>query len=567
MLDQDLLSRKQFVKGLLLTAAATAIPMEALAQDPDAPAPPAPDEVTLEDLKAMERIAGISFTDEERKSLLKSVISARQGFEAVRKEPIDWTTEPATVFTPLGGGSIPNAPVSAVPSAGPAIDPRRLSDEDIAFLSVRQLGHLIRTRRLSPVRLTEIYLERLERHGPDLQCVATLTPDLARRQARQAEREIAAGRYRGPLHGIPYGLKDLFATKGIPTEWGAAPFEGRIYDFDATVVERLEAAGAILIAKLTLGALAMGDVWSRGVTKNPWNPQQGSSGSSAGSSAATAAGLVAFAIGTETSGSILSPAQRCRVTALRPTYGRVSRYGGMALSYTMDKVGPICREVEDCALVLAAICGSDPKDPSAVDRPFEWPAKTDPRKLKVGYLAPSDPEKPAPEPAEDPFLKALASRGVQLAPIRFTPAPAGLFMILGVEASSAFDAFTRGEEIKKLKNSAWPDSFRANRYVPAVEYLQAQRARTLMMRRFEEEFGEFDAFIANGIGEYTFMITNLTGHPVVSIPNGVDRAGNGASKVIVGRLYGEDRLLALAKLAQEAGDFHRRRPTPAHPVR
>lgn len=547
------LSRKEFVSGLLLAAASAALP----AGLPDVSAQEA-SEITLDDLKSVEKIAGIQFTDEERKRVLGDVRAARAGYEAVRKQPIDFTTEPSTVFTPLGGGSWPGSEVKVDASAHRGLKRSRLSDEDVAFLSLSELSFLVRTRQVSPVELTRLYLGRLHRYGEPLLSVVTVTEQLALDQAKRAEEEIAAGRYRGPLHGIPYGIKDLFATKGIPTTWGADPYSNQVLDFDAAVVERLESAGAVLVAKLSMGALAMGDVWFRGTTKNPWNMKQGSSGSSAGSAASTAAGLVGFAIGTETLGSIVSPSIRCRVTGLRPTYGRVSRYGGMALSYTMDKAGPICRRAEDTALVLAAICGSDNRDPSAVDRPFHYPQKIDLRKLKVGYLVP-DASKGSAAMEADPAAKILRDLGMQMRPVSFSPVPNGVLNILDVESGSAFDAFTRGEAIHELKNSTWPETFRFARYVPAVEYLQAQRARTLLMHRFEEEFGDLDMFLANGAG-YTLTHTNLTGHPQIVVPWGDDGNGNSRAKTLTGRLYREDLLVGVAKALQDRAGFVGARP-------
>ncbi|HSI72376.1 MAG TPA: amidase, partial [Fimbriimonas sp.] len=442
------LSRKEFVTSLLVTAAA------GTASASPWPLPQTPEQTTLEDLKAVEKLAGISFTEDERKRVLEQVRGARRGYEAIRQRPINFTVEPPTVFTPLGGGSLEGSKVQVKTSAIKLRKPA--TAEDIAFLSVHELAHLVRTRQVSPVELTEIYLERLKRYGDKLLNVVTLTESIARSRAKVADQEIRDGHYRGPLHGIPYGIKDLFATKGIPTTWGADPYSNQVLDFDATVVSRLHEAGAILTAKLSMGALAMGDVWFRGTTKNPFNPKQGSSGSSAGSASATAAGLVGFSIGTETLGSIVSPSTRCRVTGLRPTYGRVSRYGGMALSYTMDKAGPICRRAEDTALVLAAICGSDPHDPSAVDRPFSYPARVDFKKLKVGFLVRKDNADDLSAFAQDPAVKILRGLGAAVTPVTFSPLPNGMLQILNVESSSAFDEFTRSEKIQQLKNSSWP---------------------------------------------------------------------------------------------------------------
>jgi Asp-tRNA(Asn)/Glu-tRNA(Gln) amidotransferase A subunit family amidase len=541
------LSRKELLTATLASLAATG--MARSPGDPQGNAVP-PADITLDDLKAVERIAGLEFTDEERKAALAEIRSARAGFLKLRETPVAFTTDPMTVFTPLGGGSRPG-PVRVKTS--PTRLRRPLAESDLAFLNLRQLGHLLRTRQVTSYELTRLYLDRLKRHGDRLLCVVTLTEDLALRQAERADRELRDGKDRGPLHGIPYGIKDLFATNGIPTTWGADPYKTQVFDFDATVVRRLEQAGAVLLAKLSMGALAMGDVWFRGTTKNPWNEAQGSSGSSAGSAAALAAGLVPFAIGTETYGSITSPSLRCRVTGFRPTYGRVSRYGAMELSYTMDKVGPICRDAEDCALVFAAICGADPHDPSAVDRPFAYPRRVDFRKLKIGYLGGEDAL------GKDPAALALREMGATVLPKSFTPVPNGLFAILEVESSSSFEELTRSGRIRELKNSTWPESFRGARYVPAVEYLQAQRHRTVAMRRFEDEFGDLDLLLGQGLGS-TLAHTNFGGHPQVLLPWGDDGKGNSVGRSLVGRLYRDDELLAVAKALQDRFDYHRRRP-------
>lgn len=552
-----MLTRKDLLKSLLLAGAASAAPIslgqETVKTDPN--------DITLDDLKSFEKVAGISFTDDERKQILVTVKGSRRGYDTIRKQPIDYTIEPRTVFTPLGGEPEANPKVQVRPTGVGKLDLKKMSDEDIAFLSVLELGSLIRSKQLSPVRLTEIYLGRLKQYGDKLLCVVTLTEDRARKSALQAETEINAGHYRGPLHGIPYGIKDLFAVRGYPTTWGANTFEHQVFDYDCTVVKRLDEAGAILLAKMSNGALALGDVWFRGRTKNPFNPTQGSSGSSAGSASSTAAGLVAFAIGTETLGSIISPSTRCRVTGLRPTYGRVSRHGGMALSYTMDKVGPICRQAEDCAIVLSAICGPDPLDPSAVARSFVWPAKVDPKALKIAYIVGQNADiSDRSQIDKDPGLQALRKLGVQLQPAKFSPVPDGMLDILNVESSSAFDAFTLGEEIRQMTNSPWPLTFRAARYVPAAEYIQMQRARTLMMERFQHEMQDFDAVYATGVGGQLLSVTNLTGTPQMAIPWGADQTNNSVSRVLIGRNYQEAKLVAMAKLLQDSADFHHLRP-------
>lgn len=546
-----MLSRKDLFRASLFASLGSVIPAAsagALGLGDGAQAA----EITLDDLKAAEKIAGISFTDEERKALLNDVKQQVKLFEGVRAQLGAAQVTPGIHFATIAGGTIPGSKARVQTSASKTPALSSLTEEDIAFLSTREQGKLIRDRKITSVELTRIYLNRLKLYGPKLECVVTLTEELALTQAKQADDEIAKGKYRGPLHGIPYGIKDLFATKGIKTSWGAAPYQNQVLDYDAVVVQKLREAGAVLCAKLTLGALALGDVWYGGVTKNPWNLKQGSSGSSAGSCAATAAGLVSFAIGTETLGSICSPSLRCRTTGLRPTFGRVSRTGAMELAYTMDKVGPICREVEDCALVFASIIGADAGDPATVDRPFNYRPIKDLKGIKIGYTSDLKPE--------DPFLMNLAELGATIRPVKFAAYDPGLLTILDVECGSAFDELTRSPRLNDLKNSPWPATFRAARYVPAVEYLQAQRIRANLMRTFESEFGDLDAFVGNGIGQ-TIVHVNLTGHPQIMIPQGDDGKGNSLGKCIIGRLFKEDRLLQIARLAQEATDFHRTRPT------
>ncbi|HLJ55211.1 MAG TPA: amidase [Chthonomonadaceae bacterium] len=565
--------KKSLTRKELLTSALAAAVGTAAAEAQGAPGPPTDDAaaaqaedatgITAAEMAAAERVAAIELTAEQRAGILPAVRRQTLSFEALRTPPIPYTAEPATHFTPLGGGSRESFRVRATPGRadGPRVD--SLTPDQIAFLSVRELSHLVRTRQIGPVDLTRLYLDRLKKYGDKLLCVITVTEELALRQADRVEKEIGAGRYRGPLHGIPYGIKDLFATRGIPTTWGAEPYERQVFDYDAHVVSRLEEAGAVLVAKLSMGALAMDDHWFRGKTKNPWNPKEGSSGSSAGSASATAAGLVGFSIGTETLGSITSPSHRCRVTGLRPTYGRVSRHGAMGLSYTMDKIGPICRDAEDCALVFAAICGHDPRDPTSVNRSFTWRPRVDYRRLKVGFLiAPNADPKDTKAMDGEAALQQLRKRGVHVRPVKFTEPQQSLITILEVEAASAFDALTRSPDLDTISSSAWPASFRTSRFVPAVEYLQAHRKRALAMQRFHEEFGDLDLFLAHGIGGYSLTLTNATGHPQVLVPFGQNEQGQNQSISLIGRLYEEDRLLAVAKAVQDAAPYSYSRLQP-----
>lgn len=553
------LTRKEFVKrGVLTVGGATvlgALSATATAQTSTEGKKLETQELSLSDLAASNRISGVDLTDDERKSVLDDVKAYRKAYDVIRKEPITNAISPSLLFTPLGGGSLAKSPVKIKTTGLKMPIFSTLSEEDVAFLSVRELGLLLRAKQISSKELTEIYFRRLKKYGDRLLCVITLTEDLARKEAAQADEEMATGKDRGPLHGIPYGIKDLFSARGYPTTWGANTTEHQSFDFDAAVVERLRNAGAVLCAKLSMGALAQDDVWFKGRTHNPWNDTQGSSGSSAGSACAMASGLVAFTIGTETLGSIVSPSVRCRVTGLRPTFGRVSRFGAMELSWSMDKVGPICRDVEDTALVLAAICGHDPRDPSSVSRPLTYSTRRNLRGLKVGVLT-----DPAKKTERGPLFSMLEKLGATVQPISFSPVPDGVATILDVDCGSAFDEYTRSGLVRQLKESAWPETFRSSRFVTAVEYLQAQRARTLLMHRFDAEFSDVDAYVGVDGAWETLVHTNFTGHPQLVIPQAPDEKNESHSISVVGRLYDEGTILAIGRLLQETGDFQHRRP-------
>jgi len=433
--------------------------------------------------------------------------------------------------------------------------------EGLAFWTVRDLAELIRTRQITSTELTGLYLERLKRHGSTLECVITLTEERALEQAARVDEELASGTYRGLLHGIPYGAKDLLAVKGYRTTWGAEPYREQTIDETATVIKKLDEAGAVLIAKLTLGALAWGDVWYGGVTKNPWNLEQGSSGSSAGSASATSAGLVAFSIGTETWGSIVSPCTRCGVTGLRPTFGRVSRTGAMALSWSMDKIGPICRSVEDCAIVFDVIHGPDGADPTIVDAPFRYEYDEDIHALRIGFL-PEDFERDDYYHESDSIaLGVLREMGIDLIPIELPDYPIyPLGLILSAEAAAAFDELTmsgRDDLLVRQIRNAWPNNFRTARFIPAVEYIQANRIRAMIMRDMERL--DVDIYISPSFGE-NLLLTNLTGHPCVVLPSGFDDDGNPVSITFIGQPFEEGKLLAFARAYQERTGFHLKHP-------
>ena len=436
--------------------------------------------------------------------------------------------------------------------------------EEVAFWPLTHLARLIETREVSAVELTEMYLSRLERLNPVLNCVVTLTPDRAREQARRADEEIAAGHYRGPLHGIPWGAKDIIAVRGYRTTWGAGPFQNQVIDVDAAVVERLDAAGAVLVAKLTTGELAFGHNWFGGRTNNPWNPEEGSSGSSAGSGSASGGGLVGFAIGTDTGGSILSPSVRCGVVGLRPTFGRVSRYGVMAAGYSLDKIGPMTRTVEDNALVLRAIAGPDDRDLAVVQGvPFNWNGTASARDLRIGYFESAFEETDSPEGEATiahahRTLETLRSLGYDLKPVEI-PRSRLIYFIEYVERSAGFDEFTRNRQDENLVRQGHRGELRASHLVPAVEYLQANRIRYLFMQELADIMADLDAVVSPW--RAINPMTSMTGHPVVTVPNGFEEDGTPTGISLAGRIYGEERLLLAAKTLQDATDYHRRHPS------
>jgi Asp-tRNA(Asn)/Glu-tRNA(Gln) amidotransferase A subunit family amidase len=541
-------TRRHLLKTLAALGVGSAVFQRALAADAEKAVA-----VTPEMVQQAEWIAGLKLAEADRKTLAGALTRSLRDFETMRAVKLPNSVPPVLAFNPApwlapsreGRRGTVEATTRTAPKKPDAAD-------DLAFLPVTALSALVRNRQVSSVELTKLYLERLKKHDPTLHCVVTLTDELALKQAEQVDREIAAGRYRGPLHGIPWGAKDLISYPGYRTTWGAAPFKEQTLDVKATVARRLEEAGAVLVAKLTLGALAMGDQWFGGMTRNPWNPKQGSSGSSAGSASATVAGLVGFALGSETLGSIVSPCRICGASGLRPTFGRVSRHGCMTLSWSMDKIGPIARSIEDCALVFGAIHGFDGLDAAAVDRPYSWPSSRDLRTLKVGYFE-------GGTAAKRDDLRVLRDLGVKLLPIKLpTMYPLGaLQTILGTEAAAAFDDVTRAGITEGL--NSWPQTFRHGQFVPAVEYLRANRIRGLIMQEMEETMSAVDLYV----GGNDLLLTNLTGHPTAVLPNGFRKGGDGEvpnSITFTGRLYGETELLAVAHAYQQATGHHLRHP-------
>ena len=560
-MNSPTLSRKELLVAAGALAATIALPKVATAQSSATGQTPAHSEITIDDLKSAQKLLGLSFTDDELKEMLQDVRDWLTGYESVRKLPIDNGTELSLVFVPYTS-RIENRKAGCSARVETRKLNRPINEEDLAFTPLRDLATLVRTRQVSSVKLTEMYLGRLQRYGDKLLAVVTLLGDQARADAKRADEEMRDGKYRGPLHGIPTGVKDLFSVANAPTTWGAEPYKDQVFDYDSAVVEKLRAAGAIICVKTSCGALANGDQWFRGQTKNPWNPAEGSSGSSAGSGACVSAGLLPYAIGTETQGSVVSPSSRCRVTGLRPSFGRTSRFGGMTLSWTMDKVGVLARCAEDTALVLAAIAGADPRDRSSVDRPFHYTSKVDIASLKIGFLL---------NPGEDPaksnkaqsleVLQVLTKLGAgSFRATSITPALDPVDNVLVIEAAAAFDDLTRNGRVNEMKNSDWPETFRASRFQSGVELLQAYRGRTLLMHQFEKELGDLDILVAAGLGGHTLTITNLTGHPQVLLPWGADSKGNSKSYSLIGRLYEEDTLLAVANAIQSQTTFHALRP-------
>ncbi len=553
--------RRALLKGALLTGVASAV-LPAEAQQPEQPAA---DAVTAAEVAAATRLTGRSYPEPQRELMARRLTRTRATLRALRDAALPAETEPALEFDPrLPGVRLPRGESSAQPSSGPA--PRYSGKtEDLAFASVLELSRLVKSRKVTSRELTRMYLERLKRHGPRLFCVVTLAEDLALKQAERADRDLRSGRYRGPLHGIPWGAKDLLATKGIRTTWGAKPYEHQVLDHDAAVVRRLEHAGAVLVAKLTLGELAQGDVWFGGRTRSPWRPDQGSSGSSAGPGSATAAGLVGFAIGSETLGSIVSPSVVNGVTGLRPTYGRVPRTGAMTLCWTMDKLGPMCRTVEDCALVLAAIHGPDGEDGTVAEIPFRWNPRSSLRSLRVGideaaFKTVERDEKLGPVYAE--VLKTLSDIGVRLRPVTLPPrnpaydAVAGT--IIAVESAASFAKLTESGQLELLERQnegAWPNTFRVGSTIPAVDYLQALRVRRQLQREMAKTFEEHDLYVTVPHAGPSLAYTNLTGHPSLITRCGmVD--GLPQSIEFIGNLYREDAILRVALAYEQATGWH-----------
>ncbi len=588
-------SRRKFLKTVPAVVAG-AVAGKAYAQGQPAAGP-----VKSETVEAAEAIAGIDFHREDETAIANGLNNRLRNLQQLRQSEIPVETEPAIMFKPSLPGREPKGP--ATPGAPiryskPPLTLKRPANlEDVAFWPVARLAALIERKLVTSSELTEMYLARLKRHQPTLNFYVTLTEDLARQQAADADREIKAGKYRGPLHGLPWGAKDLFATKGIRTTWGGEPYVNQVFDYDATIVERLREAGAVLVAKLTLGALAQGDRWFGGRTNNPWNPQQGSSGSSAGPGSATAAGCVAFSIGTETRGSIISPSSVNGVVGLRPTYGRVSRYGAMALSNTMDKAGPMCRYVEDAVLVFNAIYGPDKRDGTVADAAFRWNPDQPLAGIRIAYAragfeqtAPArgggpgaapggggggrggglTPEQAAAQAEErrkmyQGVLGTYRTLGAKLEAVDLPDLPLAnqIGFILEVESAASFDELTRSGDVDLLRTgtsaSTWPNTFKTARFTTAVDYLRAQRGRTILMQQWADFMGKFDVLLSAG-SDATLGLTNLTGHPAIAVKCGI-QGGTPRILMLTGQLYDEATMCRVALAYEQATEWKDRHPT------
>lgn len=564
-----MLTRREALSLLGAAGIGTAVFQRALAADAvDGP-------VTLEMIADAEWVSGITLTEAQRQAAVNVLKWAREKAQRVRAIELENSQLPGLNFVPLASSAaLPDSrgyETVTVSEPADASASRSVSDEDLAFSSIRQIGRLLRARQISSVELTRLYLERLHRYDPLLKCVVTFMDDLALRQAQRADEELKAKKTRGPLHGIPWGLKDIFAYPGYPTTWGVGKYRDRVLDVKSAVAERLEEAGAVLVAKLATNPLAGGtSVWYRGNTRVPWNPRLDAGGSSSGSAVAAAAGLVGFAIGTETSASIIGPSRRCGVVGLRSTYGRVSRFGCMQLCWSLDTIGPIGRSVDDCGLVLAAIQGADDRDKAAVNRPYAWPSSRDLSTIRVGYDLNNG------DPVQGDRLRALRELGVQLVPVDppHFKKDYGLTTELQIgvvasESAAAFDVLTRREEPKGVKG--WPQFHMLGNFLTAVDYLKLQRMRAIIMQRFDKMMQAVDVFLCNeslwdSKGEpddQWDLYGNLTGHPMVVFPRSFERKDGfliPKSEMLIGRLYDESTLLAVAHACQQAARLTQRPP-------
>ncbi len=519
--------------------------------------------ITIGMIGQASKILGLSFSDAESDSMITELEDLRKSTLAIRKVALDNSVAPALNFNPIPVGyQFPDQ------ASGFKLGPLNkislpANRDELAFYSVRELADLIKNRKITSVELTKFFIERLKKYNSKLLNVVSFTEERAMKQAALADAEIKAGKYRGVLHGIPFGVKDLLSTKDYKTTWGSVPYKDQVIATDATVVKRLEAAGAVMIAKLTLGELAMGDVWFGGKTRNPWDLNRGSSGSSAGSASAVSAGCLPFAIGSETLGSIVSPSTECGVSGLRPSFGRISKQGAMALSWSMDKLGPIARTVEDCALVFQAVYGSDGQDLSVINAPFNYDGSKKLKGLRVGYLEKDFQRKYANRVNDSLTLAKLKELGAELVPIQLPQMPYNdLVIILSAECGAAFqDLVISGkDDLMVMQNkNAWPNTFRGAQFISAATYINANRVRTLLIQQIHEQIKGLDLYISPSFGA-NLTASNLSGHPSVVLPNGFNSRGLPASITFMGQLFGEGKLLQAAQAYQQSTDFHKKHP-------
>jgi Asp-tRNA(Asn)/Glu-tRNA(Gln) amidotransferase A subunit family amidase len=559
-------NRRKFLKILTLSGATLAFSPEISFSQKQQE-----NEITAEMIEAAEKIIGIELTAEERIEVIKAIKQMKKSINMLRERNIADDVPPSMVFNPVPPGT--EFPKEKKEPKFSQVKIKKFSSiESLGHCSVLELAKLIETGKVTSTALTKMFLARLKKYNPTLNFVVNYTEERALRQARKADDEINAGKYRGPLHGIPYGIKDLFSAKGYPTTWGTGIYKDRIIDKDASVVEKLEKAGAVLIAKLATGTLASGSVWFGGDTKNPWRPKYGAGGSSAGPASAIAAGCVPFSIGTETNGSMVSPCDTCGVTGFRPTFGRVSRIGAMTVSWSFDKVTPICRTVEDCAAVFNAIYGPDGKDNSIIDLPFNWDSDIDIGKLRIGYHTKFFEKELMGNPKSEygiyyrkkqraaslNVLEFFKKLGITLIPLDFEGKFSGEGYMLEIEAAAYADRLTRSKMDDRVEDQKWPRYHRRSRFWPAVDYIQSSRYRSLLIQDIDKYLKDVDLYI-----EITWSnnwYTNSTGHPIVVLPCGFIDENRPVSITFVGKLFAEATLLAAAKKFQDATDYHLKHP-------
>ncbi|GAA4092213.1 amidase [Mucilaginibacter panaciglaebae] len=523
--------------------------------------------ITIQVVAAAQKIIGMDFTTAQSDSMLNSLNDRVRDYQALRKLNIPNSVVPSLNFNPVPVGFVTQDNTNSFKLSKINVVKLPANKDELAFYNVRELAELLRTRQITSVELTKFYIARLRKYNSKLLFVVNFTEEQALKEAARADAEIRAGKYRGVLHGVPYGVKDLLSTADSKTTYGASPYIDQKLGIDATVVKRLRDAGAVLLAKLTLGELAMGDTWFGGMTRNPWDITRGSSGSSAGPASAVSAGCLPFAIGSETLGSIVSPSTECGATGLRPSFGRVSKYGAMALSWSMDKLGPITRSVEDAAIVFNAVQGTDPKDLSTIAAPFNYDGNVNSLKgWKIGYLKAAFQNRYANKTNGSLTLVKLKELGAELVPIETPDMPLGaIAMMLDAEAGAAFQELVlnhKDDMLVRQSKYAWPNIFRTAQFVPAVEYIQASRARTLLIQQWYNKLKGLDIYITPAFSA-NLTLTNLTGNPCVVLPNGFNRAGRPTSITFMGQLFGEGKTLEAARIYQQATNFNKKHPTLA----